>query len=450
MALEPIVAFDPAHAIGFCKEDGAMKPMPLAGIVLTKIMRRVCDLRDPEKLDQSVAMLGNLTDKEAPAVLAALNGLIEGQRGKAITPGKATVETIAKFAKFSNTEVAARAQQLGALWGDAAALQQVLAMINNPAVSDAIRIKALQTARQSKTGAAREAMLAVLTGNNSDVLKIEALGALSEAGGDAVPETLVKQWKNFSPAVRRAAGDNLASRRNWARAFLTAIEQKTISAGDLPASTVRSLVNSKDDYIRNNAARAIGRYQSPDADKLKLVAAKRAVVLRGEPDLNAGREVARKTCLVCHKFYDEGAEVGPDLTGVGRSSLDALLHNVIAPNEIIGKGYELVEVETKDGRSVSGRLVEDTDTRVKLLSTGPKEEVVAKSEIASRRVSELSVMPEGLEQMSEADFRNLIWFILSPPEDNKPLTPQRRQELIGEGRPSAALPRATDRESVEL
>ena len=99
---------------------------------------------------------------------------------------------------------------------------------------------------------------------------------------------------------------------------------------------------------------------------------------------------------------------------------------------MVGKGYENVEVETKDGRGVSGRLVEDTNTRIKLLSAGPKEEVVAKSDIAALRVSELSLMPEGLEQMPDADFRNLIWYILNPPQDNRAMTPELRRELVGE------------------
>jgi putative heme-binding domain-containing protein len=117
---------------------------------------------------------------------------------------------------------------------------------------------------------------------------------------------------------------------------------------------------------------------------------------------------------VCHKLNGEGADVGPDLTGVGRSSIDALLANVIDPTQVVGKGYENVNVETKDGRSLSGRLAESTDTRIKLLSAGPKEEIVAKSDIAEMRVSQLSVMPEGLEQMPDKDFRNLILFILNP------------------------------------
>ena len=45
----------------------------------------------------------------------------------------------------------------------------------------------------------------------------------------------------------------------------------------------------------------------------------------GPPDLQAGHELAKKTCFVCHKLNGEGAEVGPDLTGVGRSTLDAPL-----------------------------------------------------------------------------------------------------------------------------
>ena len=160
--------------------------------------------------------------------------------------------------------------------------------------------------------------------------------------------------------------------------------------------------------------RFIGRYREANIDKLKLIEAKKKAVTDGPVDLNAGHEIARKVCFVCHKLNGEGADVGPDLTGSGRSSLEALLANVIDPNQVIGKGYENVEVTTKDGRTLSGRLVEDTDTRVKLLSTGPKEDLIAKSDVASMRVSEMSVMPEGLEQMPDADFRNLIQFILNP------------------------------------
>src|SRR5439155_6403429 len=123
--------------------------------------------------------------------------------------------------------------------------------------------------------------------------------------------------------------------------------------------------------------------------------------------------------------------------------LDALLHNVIDPNEIIGHGYENTEVELKDGRLVNGRIVEETPTRLKLIASGPTEHVLARSDIATEngklkiRLSELSLMPEGLEQMPDADFRNLIWYLLNPPQDHRPWTPGLRKELIGEDTPKA-------------
>jgi len=434
MAAEPKVAADPQNAFQWLRDRG-MAAMPLSGQLLAKTMRRLCDTRRQEFLDQAVAWLASLPGDAAPLALAGVNGLIEGQKGNPFLPGKPARDLLAKWFASPNRELAVRAQELGALWGDAAAVQAALRLAADSRAGVDERVEAIQVIRQLKNDDARHAMLELVSQENRERILIEALEALSQIGGDiGVAEAMVKRWPNFSPATRSAAAEVLASRNHWSEVLLSAIESKTVAASEIPATVIRTLFRSKDSSVRERAAKAIGRFREPDADKLKLIAAKRQVVLNGPIDWRAGRELAKKTCLVCHKFYDEGAEVGPDLTGVGRSTLDALLHNVIAPNEIVGKGYENVEVETKDGRSVSGRLVEDTETRVRLLSAGPKEEVVARSDIATMRVSELSVMPEGLEQMPDDDFRNLINYILKPPQDNLPVTPQRSKELPGQGK----------------
>ncbi|HVY69899.1 MAG TPA: PVC-type heme-binding CxxCH protein, partial [Verrucomicrobiae bacterium] len=447
-ASEPRIARNPEPFLEWLQSEG-VKYMPLAGQIARKAMRRICDLRRPGALDQAVQFIAAVTERNAVLAIAAIDGLLEGQKGKAIMPAIPTAPVLAKIEASPSEELRARGRQLGTLWGDAEAIQRTLKLAVDGNMPMEERLKAVQSLRQLKNDAARDALLGLVIGKQPDALLVESILGLSEIGGDNVGSALVAGWVNFSTTARRAAADTLVSRPRWANEFLGAMENKSILVGDVPASAIRSLVNSRSEQLRANAARVIGKYREPDADKLKLIAEKKKVVLAAEPDLAAGRELARKTCLVCHKFYGEGAEVGPDLTGVGRSTLDALLHNVIHPNEVIGKGYENVEVETKDGRTVSGRLVEDTDTRVRLLSAGPREEIVAKSEIASRRVSDLSVMPEGLEQMPEADFRNLIWYILNPPQDKKPLTPERRKELIGDEKPRAEIVRG-DGESVAL
>jgi len=269
-------------------------------------------------------------------------------------------------------------------------------------------------------------------------LYLEAVRALSALDGDEIGAAVVDAWKNFNLPTRRAAADVLVTRSKWSRALLAGVDKKVVEPQDFSATTRRALAESSDHTVVDHANRVLGRYRATGGDKLKLIAEKRKVVLNGEPDLKAGYELAKRTCFVCHKLYGEGADVGPDLTGVGRSTLDALLHNLIDPNEVIGNGFENTEVELKDGRTLNGRIIEDTPTRLKLLASGPIEHIIARSDIAvvngkpGIRTSDLSLMPEGLEQMSDADFRNMIWYLLNPPGDNRPVTPELRRELIGD------------------
>ena len=92
---------------------------------------------------------------------------------------------------------------------------------------------------------------------------------------------------------------------------------------------------------------------------------------------------------------------------------------MIDPNEIIGAGYENTIIETKDGRNLAGRIVENTDDHIKLMSAGDKEDVISRRDIATLRTEKISVMPEGLvDTMPDADLRNLMWYIFSPPQEH--------------------------------
>ncbi len=448
MAGEPALAAHPSGGLTWLAETGP-STMPLSGMLARKAMRRICDTQDKEKLALTVDFLLQLVsmsaDKKVVAIkairevrgeigiaealrmvearnnalaVAALDGMIEGQKAKPMPPETDTGPLFSKLQASSDSQVRERGQELGTLWGNAAAIRSTLVAITNSALPLEQRLKAIGAAKMLKNAAARTALLKAIEPRNPTPLIVEAIRALGEIGGDEVSNDLLRVWKMLAGEGKSAAAEVLVSRRRWAIALLSAVEVKTIPASDIPLTAVRSLGESRDEFIRQRASQAIGRIRPANADKQAIIAQKKKMILESGPgDAEAGHELAKKTCFVCHKLYGEGADVGPDLTGVGRSSLDALLANVIDPNQVVGKGYENVMIETKDGRSVSGRLAENTDTQVKLLSAGPKQEVIAKADIASQRVSELSVMPEGLEQMPESDFRNLILYILHPPQE---------------------------------
>ena len=327
---------------------------------------------------------------------------------------------LAKLQSSSDKVLSAAAAQLAALWGDAAAAEAGLKALNDPKSSDEDRFKSLQLARQLSTDSARKGVLNLLASDVNDGMRREAIRTLSDIGTDESAVAILQSWKSLTPDTRRAAAEVLTSRLTWSKALLKGIEAKTVSTDDVSAIAIRTLSRQKDEGVQVMFTKTIGRYRPSDADKLKLIETKRKIMLDGSRiDYEAGHQLVQKNCLVCHAFFGEGMHVGPDLTGVGRSSIDALLHNVIDPNEIIGAGYENTIVETKDKRNLAGRLVEATDDHIKLLSAGDKEDVVARADIISIRTEKISVMPEGLvDTMPDGDLRNLLWYIFSPPQEH--------------------------------
>jgi putative heme-binding domain-containing protein len=196
----------------------------------------------------------------------------------------------------------------------------------------------------------------------------------------------------------------------------------------VPVPVRRFFAKHKDATVRERAEKVLGKWNETPDDIKAQIAAKKKACLEGEPDLEQGRVLFAVTCATCHKFHGGGQEVGPELIGVGRANLEALLANVIDPNQIIGRGYENFLVTTKDGRTLSGRVIEDTPTQVTLLGIGARREVVARDQIATLTNTGQSMMPLGFGALPDEQFRNLIWFALAPPEEG-PLTKEKKEAL---------------------
>jgi putative membrane-bound dehydrogenase-like protein len=446
MAMEPRVAADPTPFFPLL----AANDNSVSAYCARRVMRRICDLSDAtaraRHLDAAVQWLGDQAAKTQLAS-AAVDGLLEAFKSKGAPP---TIDLAPVFAKLnSNPALAEKAQRLAAVFGDKSAARLLMAKINDPKATLEDRLKGIIAAKEAKGDAARDELLKLIKSpaGGADAantqLKSEAVRAVIALGYDnAYP--VVDAWPQLPPMSRLAAGETLARGTKTGRALLAGIERKVVSPADISATARRSFASSEDKTIADNADKLLGKYRASGADKVKLIAEKRAVVLNGTADLKNGLAVAQRTCFVCHKMYGEGTDIGPDLTGVGRSTLDALLHNVIDPNEVIGNGFETTEVETKDGTTYTGRVVEESDTRLKLVNAGPVEYVIAKSDIAVANgkpkitKKEMSLMPEGLEQMPDKDLRDLLMFILNPPGDQRPWTPALRKELIGDEPAKAA------------
>jgi putative heme-binding domain-containing protein len=146
-------------------------------------------------------------------------------------------------------------------------------------------------------------------------------------------------------------------------------------------------------------------------DRMKVYQGLREIVnLPGEA--KRGSEVFVRTCSACHTYAGAGGKVGPDLTGVRNQAAETLLLHIIVPNHEITPGYETVTVTTRDGTTIAGRIIAESDNGLTLRSAIDTEEVITRANIASFTASNVSLMPDGLEQtMTKGEVANLIAFL---------------------------------------
>lgn len=463
MCLERALDLDAEETLSAGPLSLAAECQPLSLVLTYKAMRRLCDTRKTENVDLAVEFCDKIAGHDV-LLAHALNGLVKGQEGGVIKPAKDVSASLAKWRASSNADVRKHAQTLAVLWGDEAAVKEMIILLHDASKPEQERIVVLQSLQKVRTNTVKEALKPLLSPETSTALAVATIRAAADLGGDEFIEPLIKVAQASSlrsdsqsgGLLHTAAIEALASRETWTQALLNAIAQKNVPATGFPAPVRRALATHKDKGIRDLAFKVLGAWQDSSEDVKSLIAQKKQACLNGEPDLANGKLMFTATCMVCHEFHGGGQKVGPDLIGSGRSNLDALLANVIDPNQIIGNGYENITVSTKDGRTLAGRIVEDTPAHVKLLGAGGAAQIVSRDQIATLTNTKQSLMPMGFGNLPDAAFRDLIWYLLAPPEEG-PLTLEKKKLLIQgvelpatNSQPPKTNWRAIDWESVSL
>jgi putative heme-binding domain-containing protein len=112
-------------------------------------------------------------------------------------------------------------------------------------------------------------------------------------------------------------------------------------------------------------------------------------------------------------MYGKGREVGPDLTGANRANLEYILGNVLTPSAVIQDEYKMHLVLTHDGRVFSGTHAGENERQLLLRVANVDDPVIiAKSEIESRVVAPVSMMPDGLlSNLDDQEVLNLVAYL---------------------------------------
>ena len=242
-------------------------------------------------------------------------------------------------------------------------------------------------------------------------VRTEAVRGLSFFPTEAAM-TAVVAAANLEPADRyvsytadAALGANIAV---WKPAW----EQGGFAARNTPTAKILESVlglDKKAGEVRPHLAVLLAEQTKSDEERNKAMQAI-ADITGGNPE--NGKFVFRRVCINCHKVGTEGADLGPDMTQVGkRLPPYKLVESIIDPNAEVDPKYLSTLVVTDDGKSITGLLVSETEQEL-VIFDGKEQKKISVDSIEERVKLKQSSMPEGLAAtLSPTEFLDVIEYM---------------------------------------
>ena len=388
----------------------------LLSVVLAVSSFAVAQEENSDNTETLAALVGILKDSDDPLFhLDILKGMSEALKGRTnVKMPEGWSEVSAKLVKSANGEVRDLTQSLSTLFGDPATMEALKRAALDKSADAGARERALQALYDAKSPGLMPLLQRLL---DDEAMRQQAVRYLAAYEDPQTPALIMKHYKSLSGPERLDALNTLASRESYALALLEALKGGAIEKKDLSAATVRQLSAYGNEQINEWVTKSWGAVRTTPEDKLAEIVKYKELVNNAKPEqvsASRGRALFAKTCAQCHTLFGEGGKVGPDLTGSGRADLDYVLTNVVDPNAVIGKDYQVSIVRTHKKRVITG-IVTREDEKTTTIQTDNETVILQKPEIARVRVSDASMMPEGLLQMlSEQEALDLIAYIRSP------------------------------------
>lgn len=314
------------------------------------------------------------------------------------------------------------AANLALAWDDPAATKivpTVFADANQPIERRVAALDSLLTAKHAQAIPLVQSYFQHSNAKPTEVGRV--IQTLGKADSEAIPELLLPRLDSLSSQNRPKAIEVLLQRPAWALLLLSQIEAGSLPKDTLSINQLQRLVSTSSPEVSAKVGEIYGKIRSGrDPSRTFVVAQMRRLVTSRQGNPHRGIEAYNKLCGQCHKLHGQGQEVGPEITVNGRGSLEQLLSNVFDPSLVIGKDYQAVNVLTMDGRVLSGLLVEDSDSRVVLKMQGGKQETIARDDVDTMKLSDTSLMPEGVEkQLTPEEIIDLFAYLTltKPPQD---------------------------------
>jgi putative membrane-bound dehydrogenase-like protein len=268
-------------------------------------------------------------------------------------------------------------------------------------------------------------LLDLLVTAKTDALRGAVLSALQPFSDERIAEHVLALYPHLSSALRARAQGLLASRPASGLALLRAVDAGIIAPRDVPVDRLQRLTAFKDERIAKLVAKHWGTIAPATAgEKVSRIRSINSILSRGgKGNAENGRLLFQKNCATCHTLFGEGNKIGPDLTSADRKNREYLIAQIVDPSAIIRAEYQAFNIETKDGRSLFGVVVENSPGSVTLVDSKNERTIVPRSKIEEMTPATVSLMPEKiLDPLRDEELCDLFRYLQSdgPPQKTEP------------------------------
>ncbi len=382
--------------------------------IVPRVMRRLVATGQPADLALCVKFVADV--KDAASREKALDGLAIALANQSVDAPEGWKAVREELAKSGNPKLVALANKLAVNFRDPEAVARAMAMLKHPK-SVADRVEAIRQLAQLQAPNGGNLFLALVASETSPLpVRIEAVRGLAVYPKPGYATALLSLWKDFPPEVRTEVVNLLAGRKEWAKALLLALGDKTLDRTAVGDNVILRIHAFRDKELSALVEKHWGKTRTTPAELNAIIDKTRTSLFESGASYARGKLVFDNQCAKCHKFDGRGNEVGPPLDGAARD-IEYLLANVIDPNRVIGAPYFQRIVKTIDGRAEQGILAAEDDKSITLKVEGAVLKRFAKDDLDGPvQVVEKSLMPEGLAAgVSPQDFRDLIRYVMANP-----------------------------------
>jgi putative membrane-bound dehydrogenase-like protein len=358
---------------------------------------------DDGKLEKLVALIG----ENGRNTESITSGMLSGMEGRTDLKIPSNWQAVSTKMQKSEGKLKTLALAISALFGDTEATQRAFATLKDTSAPIEQRTKALQTLAAQQRKELVDELPGLLT---EPAIRKEAIRSVAAFDNEKLGRALIENYSKYNQEEKAEVILALSSRSRYGGMLTKEIKEKRIPKNEVSPTAARQLLR----VVGSGFIEIWGAIEEVPADAAAFAKYRKMLSTDAlaKGNVQKGKMLFQTTCGSCHKMFGEGGVMGPDLTGSNRTDVNYILANVLQPSAEIQDDYKMVVINTRDGRTYTGNVIEEDQRQLKLRVVGRDPVIINKSSILSKEVTPVSMMPPGLFQnLTDVEVIDLVSYL---------------------------------------